>query len=214
MRLSLTHLLLTRSCAHPRRAESPATHQARTGITRRRSIAGNGTKIVQGTANRYVIFPFIGVHTYAITRPTIINCTLHKILVADSLARPPPLPPCYLSFFSPSILPRFPTSPRPILPQPHLCVSAIVKIDLRDRILNQSPDAPVETRDATEAVDFVEQSLFEVFPLLLAVFADGEGPGMGVVAVQVFTQKSPPNRARWKHARVTRQTAPFCEMVS
>ena len=49
-------------------------------------------------------------------------------------------------------------SPSPVLTQPELCIRSIIKIDLGYLSLNQGPDSPVESWDASKDVDLSEQS--------------------------------------------------------
>lgn len=95
--------------------------------------------------------------------------------------------------------------PVPILPQPHLCITRIVEINLANRGLDERPDAPIEARRTAEEVDF-RKELVHVAPLVLPIQKT-------VVAGEIVLHEVTALRARGEDGEVAVEAAPLGEVV-
>lgn len=120
------------------------------------------------------------------------------------LLRPSPLSQRHLHSFSCTAAILF-SPPRPVFSQPDLGVRGIVKVNLRDGGLYESPDAPVESWDTTERLD-----LFKYAIDACALFF--RRPASSVVRYVFIDEGSTRGPSR-KNAMVAIEAAPFGEVV-
>lgn len=126
----------------------------------------------------------------------------------DSL-RPPPFPQRHLLALSQST-PIHLGLPRPVLTQAHLRITSIVKVDLRNRRLDQRPDSPVEARHAAIDVDLGRQAVNLRVQIHLG--SDG-GWCEAEVASHVLGDELAALGARGQHAEVAVEPAPLGKVV-